>query len=275
VAENVRVSLSRAQLASQAGADLLSLCQAVTSDGSLADEEIKEIQAWLLEHRTTDLPAISFLIPIVEGILQDGVVTEDEKKQLFVAIERVLPAEIRSISKSARRAVETVAKEVQKVEREKEREEKRNEREKRRPIARFDFMVAGTRYQGRGKIIEKSVSEGDSLILERDPRNRHSKNAIEILTSKGEQIGFVPEDDATEIAPLLDAGNRAEATVKKLLTAGRSPLPVVVVSVYSDLASPHKSQSKKSRPSGCMAVIAVFIVTTVICFKSISLLIFA
>jgi len=269
VPDNARVSLSKAQLASQAGADLLSLCQSVTSDGSLADAEVAELQIWLREHKETDLPAVAYLIPIVEAILQDGLVSEEEKRQLFVAIERVLPAEVRSVAKAARKSVEDVAKEGEKSVRGREREANRIAREKRRPIARFDFLVAGTRHEGRGKVIEKSVEEGNIVILERDRDNCHSNNAIAILTSKGAQIGFVPEDDARELAPLLDAGHRSEAAVKKILTGGRSPLPVVVVSIFPDIVDGPARRLQQGKRAGCFPVATFFFVTAIVGTKSI------
>lgn len=273
--KNARLSLSKIQLASQAGADLLSLCQCVTADGSLAEAEIVELRGWLEEHKETDLPAIAFLVPIVESILEDGVVTDDESKELFVAIERVLPADVRSIAKAARRSVEEAAKEEERAQRTREKEAQRAERERKLPIARFDFMVAGTRYEGRGKVIERYVSEGDSVQLVRDYRNSHSKNAIEIHAHRGAQIGFVPEEDARVLAPLLDAGKRWEATVKKVLTGGRSPLPVVIVSVYSDHAGSAQACSTASKPSGCLGALALLFVAAVGSFGSITWLLAA
>jgi hypothetical protein len=90
-----RISLTRAQRASQIGAELLSLCQTVTADGSLNDEEVSSLREWLTAHVASDLPPIRFLAPIVERILADGVVNTEERRELYLAIEKVLPRDAR------------------------------------------------------------------------------------------------------------------------------------------------------------------------------------
>jgi hypothetical protein len=42
----------------------------------------------------------------------------------------------------------------------------------------------------------------------------------------------VPEKHAVEIAPLLDTRYKHHAYIKKILTGGRTPIPVVVTSFY-------------------------------------------
>ncbi|MGK2913886.1 MAG: HIRAN domain-containing protein [Porticoccaceae bacterium] len=244
-----RVSLTKSQRASQVGADLLALCQSVTNDGSLSEEEVAQIRAWLVEHKESDLPAIPFLIPIVEGILQDGVVTDTEKRDLFIAIERVLPQDVRAMSKAARLGLERADKEQERATKEQARLAQNEEKERNRPVARFDFMVAGTRYEGRSKIIERYVEEGDRVVLSRDHGNSHSENAIQVMTDGGDQIGFVPEDDAVELAPLLDSGHIYSASIKKLLSGSRSPIPVVVAAVYQ-LGASIPTRSTASTKSG-------------------------
>jgi hypothetical protein len=271
--KNKQVTLTKTQRESQVGADLLSLCQSVSSDGSLDDEEILQIREWLSEHKSTDLPAISFLIPIVESILEDGVVSDSERRELALAVERVLPSDIRGISKAARVAIESEGRSKQKAEREAakaemdaERAKAREEKERNRPVARFDFMVAGTRYEGRSKIIRDSVDEGDSVTLVRDPGNAHSRNAVEVVISGGEQIGFVPEEDAQDLAPLLDSGHKYTAHVKRLLTEGRSPIPVVFASVYradADLSSKKGAAASSRQPVGS-GLLRIFVALVVV-----------
>jgi hypothetical protein len=78
-----RLSLTKAQLQSEVGAELLALCQTVTADGVLTKEETIELKAWLEEHRNNDLPAIEFLVATLERILEDGKVTTEERKELL------------------------------------------------------------------------------------------------------------------------------------------------------------------------------------------------
>lgn len=53
------------------------------------------------------------------------------------------------------------------------------------------FKVAGVSFHKK-KV--ESLSEGDILTLQRDPDNKYDSNAIKILNSKEEMVGFVPKD---------------------------------------------------------------------------------
>lgn len=227
-----RVSLTKAQLATAAGAELLSLCQTVTADGSLSADEVAELRTWLGTHASAELPSIGHLLAVVEKIVADGIVTADERRELFVAIESVLPSEVRSLAKNARRTVEQAEKDRAKLQAELKRQNVREERERNRPIYQLDVMVAGAKYDGRPQVIRRHARAGDQVHLVRDQANRHSRNAVGIHTSSGHQIGFVPEDDAVEIAPLLDGGHAHRASIKKILTGSTHPIPVVVADIY-------------------------------------------
>lgn len=58
-----RVSLTKTQLQAAVGAELLALCQSVTADGVLTNEEVGELRAWLEANRSQDLPAIESVEP--------------------------------------------------------------------------------------------------------------------------------------------------------------------------------------------------------------------
>lgn len=227
-----RVSLTKEQIESGAGAELLSLCQTVTADGSLSDEEVSALSQWLQDNRSAELPAIAFLVPVVEHIVADGVVTADERRQLFQAVERVLPQDVRGMSRAARLAREQIEKEQRKAELSASQAAEREERNRNEPVERFDFMVAGAKFEGRAKIIDREVRSGDPVLLQRDLGNRYSRNAVSILTQSGHQIGFVPEDDAGDLAPLLDSRHRYAARVKKILQGSSHQIPVIVADIY-------------------------------------------
>jgi hypothetical protein len=53
------------------------------------------------------------------------------------------------------------------------------------PLETWDFMVAGSLYEGRAALIEGYARIGDLVYLARDPANRFSANAIEIRLSNG------------------------------------------------------------------------------------------
>jgi hypothetical protein len=227
-----RVSLTKAQRTTAVGAELLSLCQTITSDGSLSAEEVEALRDWLDANRTEELPSIDHLVTVVQQIIADGMVTAEERRELFKAIETVLPADVRSIAKNARRTVEQAEKDRLKLQGELKRQQAREERERNRPIYQLDVMVAGAKYEGRPQVIRRHVRTGDQVHLVRDPGNRHSRSAVAIHTHSGHHIGFVPNDDAVEIAPLLDEGHAHRASVKKILTGSSHPIPVVVADIY-------------------------------------------
>lgn len=216
-----RVSLTKKQLQEGVGAELFSLCQAVAADGQLSREEILELSSWLADNRDAELPGITFLAETLERIVADGRVSQAEQRELLVAIERVLPSETRKAAKGARRQVEdrkAAAAEAQ---------ERRNW-----PDACFDFMVAGVPFEGRSKVVEQRVREGESVRLVREPNNRHDRFAVHVRLCDGASIGYVPRDDAQEMADCLDSGWIHSASIKKVLRGGRIPIPVVVAEFH-------------------------------------------
>lgn len=230
------------------GAELLALCQTITEDGRLTDLEVGELKQWLSTNRNSDLPAIDYLVEIVEEILADGRVSEDERKRLHLSLEKVLPPEYRQDALAARRQVVQEERDLRAAQKESDRLEK----QRNRPISSADFMVAGVHIGDRPAVVEREAIPGCIAYLAREPNNQYSRNAIEIRLSSGRQIGYVPESDAVRIAPLLDAGGRVAASVKKVLTGGRVPIPVVVASVYSndsDVPGAHSSEDVPTKPA--------------------------
>lgn len=227
-----RISITKAQRDTAIGVELLELCQTITEDGSISRDEIIALTRWLRRNRHADLPAIAFLTATVEKIIADRKVTQEERKELYKAIERILPPDLRKEAQAARHYVESEQRAVARAEREAQSLRDREERERQRPVAAADFMVAGVRYEGRADVVRAYVHDGQQVFLARDKDNRHSRNAIEVRLANGLQIGYVPEDDAVNLAPLLDRGHRHYAYVKKVLDGGRLPIPVIVAYVY-------------------------------------------
>jgi hypothetical protein len=257
-ARKPRISLTKTQRNTAAGTELLALCQTVTSDGSLSDAEVTELQHWLDENRSSDLPAIEFLTGVVVKILADGKVTSEERTELYKSIEAVLPPELRRDAIARRRVIEKENLEIL------HQEDRRN-----LPFTKYDFMVAGVFFEGRAALVQQHVRVGDPAFLARDPGNRYSRNAIEIRTQGGIQVGYVPESDATDLAPLLDKGYRHRAFFKKILTRGRVPTPVVVAELYRDDANVPGTVGANDVPqkvaaaaggSGCLTAIFLLVV---------------
>jgi hypothetical protein len=122
-----RKSLTKSQIQAGIGAELLTLCQTMTADGVLSDAEITALRNWLEENRSSDLPAICFLITTVEKIMADGKVTKEERLELYKAIEKESIREQKELQK----------------------QHEREERERQRPVESANFMVAGVHVEGR------------------------------------------------------------------------------------------------------------------------------
>jgi hypothetical protein len=227
-----RLSITKLQRRTAAGAELISLCQTITEDGRLADEEIAALHEWVEDNSSSDLPAREFLLTTVRRIIEDGKVTEDERVELFRAIEIVLPPDIRELVHGNRRSTEVAAAASARARADAERQLQRDAKQRERPVRSWNFMVAGCRYEGRPDVIQRFAIAGDRAFLARDRENRFSRNAVEVRLKNGAQVGYVPEEMAAEVAPLLDQGLPHTAILTKVLTGGRSHIPVVQARVF-------------------------------------------
>ncbi len=92
-------------------------------------------------------------------------------------------------------------------------------------------MVAGVHVGNRQQIIESRVSVDGPVLLKRDRHNRYDANAIAVTSLKGELIGYVPHEDAQELASLFDDRNQYAATVTKILGYNKA-IPVIQADFY-------------------------------------------
>lgn len=77
--------------------------------------------------------------------------------------------------------------------------------------------VVGLKYFGKQLVLDvdtDDVWEKGEFIgykalnefrLQREPTNKYDHNAVQVLMD-GQTIGYIPKDDAREVAPLLDKG---------------------------------------------------------------------
>ena len=103
---NRGLSLSHAELCTQLGAELLSLCRSVTADGRLTGEELDGLRQWLHEAESAQMPAAKHLRGVIRKVLADGKITPDEYNEVHRAVEAVLPFGDRRQAMSARLDVE-------------------------------------------------------------------------------------------------------------------------------------------------------------------------
>ena len=223
-----QVTLRRGPTQEEIAAELISLLETISADGVIANEEVTNLRTWLADNADADLPAIDFLRRIVTSILADGVVTPQERKTLHLAVERVLPVELREKARGARQAHEL----IEKTRIREQKDAATQARKKNRPIASFNFMVAGVLYEGRAAVVEQFLEPEKTVFLIREPSNVHDANAISVQIDSSRSIGYVPREDAAFLAPLLDAGLKQQAYCTKVLEGRIGPIPVVQVSVY-------------------------------------------
>lgn len=99
-------ALSQAQLCTELGSELLKLCQSVTEDGRLAPDELEALRHWLGHAEAAQMPAVKYLRVIIERVLADGRITPDEYREVYRAVESVLPFDARQRALQARQQVE-------------------------------------------------------------------------------------------------------------------------------------------------------------------------
>jgi hypothetical protein len=238
-----RLSITKLQRQSVAGAELISLCQSITEDAALTDFEILELESWLVSNQGADLPARDYLLSLVRQFAQDGEFSQDERLALYKAVESVLPRDLRATVRRTRVASEkrqragllaarVAARESALAMAREAREAEKQARLRQKPLESLDFVVAGVVYEGRAAIVEDFCLPGNPVYLARDRANVYSRNAIEVRIASGMQIGFVPEVLACGVAPLLDAGHPHRARIKKIFAGARALIPVVLATIY-------------------------------------------
>ena len=104
------IALSKTQLRTSLGTELLSLCRSFTADGRLAPEELTALRQWLDHAEAADMPALRHLRLVIARVLADGRITPEEYQDLYRAVESVLPFEDRQRAVAARLQVEAAEK---------------------------------------------------------------------------------------------------------------------------------------------------------------------
>lgn len=81
-------------------------------------------------------------------------------------------------------------------------------------IKNVKLKVVGVTFEGRQEII-KQLSRCDTITLRRESTNRFDKNAIMVMSEKG-QVGYIGKDYASILAPLMDGGTQFNASIAEL-----------------------------------------------------------
>lgn len=81
----------------------------------------------------------------------------------------------------------------------------------------FRCTVHGLCFENRYRLLE-AIHAGDPLVLAREPENAIGDDAILVQTASTQTIGYVPRTISKWLAPLMDAGHSAVASVIKVRT---------------------------------------------------------
>lgn len=192
-------ALSAADVATGLGAELLSLCQTVTADGRLEPEELAGLRQWLDDAESAKLPAARHLSRVIERVLADGRITPEEYEEVYRALESILPLEARRAALNARLGAQAEDEAAARA----ARQRLPDARRRGTPLASATFMVAGVRHQGRAATIEQCARTGEAVVLQREPGSPHGMATVAVKLPGGQQLGFVPKDEARQLAPLL------------------------------------------------------------------------
>jgi anti-sigma factor RsiW len=103
---NRGLSLTHAELCTELGKELLSLCRSVTADGRLSPEELAALKQWLSDAECAAMPAAQHLRVVIAKVLADGKITPEEYREVHRAVEAALPFDARREATDARLEVE-------------------------------------------------------------------------------------------------------------------------------------------------------------------------
>jgi len=79
--------------------------------------------------------------------------------------------------------------------------------------------VVGVTYEGRQSIVAQ-LNVGETVLLRREPTNYHDKNAIMVLRTNGQQIGYIKREMAAWLARKMDQHREPVKGIVKELTGG-------------------------------------------------------
>jgi predicted ATPase len=104
-----RVTLTKKNIESDIGAELLQLLEEITADGELSDEEITKLKKWL-DNIPSDanMYTISFLKEMIIDALKDGFIDQEERNQIHYGILRTLPKEIPEAAQDEKLTVDRI-----------------------------------------------------------------------------------------------------------------------------------------------------------------------
>jgi hypothetical protein len=234
-------------------AQLLSLCHTASADGALSQSESRLLRTWIERAPDDDVPAGEYVREVIEHIVETGRVAQCDLQALWRALEPDLPEELRR--RAATRHLGGAYGETQEDEGE-SAENLPNE-----ILSSSCFLLAGCPGERRTRHIERLARTGDPVLLVRQAGAVPSPHTVRVCAANGKRLGFVPEQHAQELAPLLDRGARYRAHLTAVLRGEHAPVVIVQAFLYSadatlgeQSAGDRRIASKESRARAWMLV---------------------
>jgi hypothetical protein len=100
-----RLSLTKSQLSSPVGQELLDLLLNIGKDGVLEYEELEQLSDFLNRSKNSEVPGILFLFNLMIAVCEDQKITSEELIEIQLGIERVLPPATRADIRRSRLAL--------------------------------------------------------------------------------------------------------------------------------------------------------------------------
>ncbi len=95
----------------------------------------------------------------------------------------------------------------------------------------LETPVNGTRFH-QAQAAMTYLRARDTVRLHRESSNPHDDRAVEVMTERGDKLGYIPRGQNRVIASLMDAGESTLAVVVEIDNEGE--FPVIFLRVFSD-----------------------------------------
>lgn len=223
-----RRALSKSELETAAGVELLGICQSVTADGRLDQGEVDDLRRWLEANRDSAMPGAAFLRDAIGAILADGIVTDSERRELQRVVEAVLPPALRPAAAAARRDALVADRAAR-------------QRAESMGAGEWTFVVAGVRHDNRAEAVRDHLREGDLVLLSRETfegANSPGARATAVRIARTRDlVGYVPKSISYDLSMAIDAGWPVEARCVSIVDGPEAPFPTVTARVVHQQAS--------------------------------------
>jgi hypothetical protein len=193
-----------------AAIDLYALVRSLPADGQMSTEDSQILADWAARYQDAPLPSREYLWDIIANALARRMIAAEDRAWLYFAVDPALPRQLRRVVQRQRLIAEV-------------REARLNGRTC--DSVSFDFLLVGGHLSGYRERIQTRLTVGTAVRFLQDTESASGRIRVEL--SSGEVVGFVPLDDTPSIAQELSVSGTAEGVVRKVLSDGLFPIPVI------------------------------------------------